>query len=590
MRPRSRASRGALALASGLLGALALSACGRREPERFNLLLISLDSTRRDLLGAYGYRAPHAPAAQSSPNLDALAAGGVLMEEAYATTSWTFPSHVSLFSGQPELVHAVDVDFHRLDAARPTLAEILQAAGYRTAGFFSGPYLEAQFGFARGFERYEACYGPRLSEASAKSLQAAERLDQAERGGPADELRAAREADALAKQSIDFESHRDVSALAVSEAVLSELHRASAAEQPFFVFAHFFDPHYDYVPPDPFGATFDPDYRGALDGRDFYTSPAISTPDPERPGARVRTVGARDLEHVQSLYAAELAWTDAQIGTILAELKRLGLAERTLVVVLADHGDEFFEHGGIGHRTTLFEELVRIPLILRLPGELPRGARVRGLVSTVDVLPTVLELLEVPAPEGLASPGFLDLVRGAGDGAERAVLGRLVTSHRTTLAGAGDDPERELEVLHVTLLESYRQGPLKLVRERSWLRPLSAASPGATRRLVEESRRLREVETLRWIDLERFPDEREEEYSSDFDDPRARTALQAFHDLYAALLTQRGAAELSAEGDGHVAALQGLGYAGGLDRGAALASDEFTLPPPGAALLGEVPR
>ena len=587
-RPRSRGSFARLA--SVLTAAVLLAACGGGRPERVNVLLISLDSTRRDLLGAYGYRAPHAPEAQSSPHLDRLAAQGVLLEEAYATTSWTFPSHVSILTGQPEVVHAVDVDFHRPDPARPMLAEILREAGYRTAGFFSGPYLEPHFGFDRGFERYEACYGPRLSQASRESREAAEQLSLAEQSGSEAAVREARAADVRAKQRVELESHRDVSSLSVSEAVLTELHRARTTGQPFFVFAHFFDPHYDYVPPAPYGEQLDPHYEGTVDGRDFYSSPAISVPDPERPGKRVQVASQRDLEHVRSLYAAELAWTDAQIGTLLDELERLELAESTLVVVLADHGDEFFEHGGIGHRSTLYEELVRIPLLLRLPGVLPAGRRVPGLVSTIDVLPTVLQLAGVAPPEGLVSRSFLPLVLGEPEAGERAVLGRIVASRRTSLSvPEKDDPDGAVPGLLVTLLETYRRGPIKVTREREWTRPIASVSPRTARALAEDSRKLRAHESLRWIDLEAFPDEREQDHSSDFGDPRAHAALRAFHDLYVQLLALRGHADLGEEDPGHEAALGALGYTEALDRSSGVRSDEFTLPPPGAALLSGAP-
>jgi hypothetical protein len=115
-----------------------------------SILLISIDSTRRDLLGVYGYRGRYEPELSPSPNLDRLAGEGVVLDDAYAPTSWTLPSHVSLLTGEPILVHGVDLSHQRPDPSRPVLAEILRAAGYRTAGFFSGAYLEPHFGHERG--------------------------------------------------------------------------------------------------------------------------------------------------------------------------------------------------------------------------------------------------------------------------------------------------------------------------------------------------------------------------------------------------------------------------------------------------------
>jgi arylsulfatase A-like enzyme len=574
-----------------LAGACGIASCGKTQGSRVNVLLISLDSTRRDLLGAYGHRAPHAPEAQSSPVLDELAAQGVLFEEAYATTSWTLPSHVSLFTGQPELVHAVDVDVHKPGPERPTMAEILARHGYRTAGFFSGPYLEPHFGFDRGFERYESCYGRRLEEATRRAAVAAKTLEAARRTHPPEQLHTLVEEEQRARQWVEMLSHRDRSSAMVAEAALAELEAAVQDGRPFFLFAHFFDPHYDYVPPAPHDESFDPDYAGTLDGADFYTRPEISTLDPERPGKRVRAVSERDLEHVRALYAGELAWTDAQVGRILAKLDELGLRERTLVVVVSDHGDEFFEHGSIGHRSTLYEEQVRVPMILRLPGRLEPGTRVAGLVSMIDVLPTVLELLELPAEPGLASKSMLPLLDGREEGAGRALFGRIVRANHMSLpVPARDDPSGRAPALLLTLLETFRKGSIKITRERNWTRPLRRLSPKTDEMLRARSQALRAVEKLRWIDLERHPDEREEDHSTDFGDPRVLALLREFHDRYAALLEMRRGADLLEEEERPLDALRGLGY---VDVGSGLGSaesDEFVFPPPGADLLVELER
>jgi arylsulfatase A-like enzyme len=148
---------------------LTVTSCGRpAPPPRYNVLLISLDTVRRDVLGCYGRRPAHAPLTSPTPNLDALARDGVLMRDAYAPSSWTLPSHLSMMTGEPPLVHGVDYDTGTLAPAAPMLAEILQRAGYRTAGVFSAPYLEPHWGFGRGFDDYHAAYGPAVTEASAR--------------------------------------------------------------------------------------------------------------------------------------------------------------------------------------------------------------------------------------------------------------------------------------------------------------------------------------------------------------------------------------------------------------------------------------
>src|SRR5439155_832410 len=112
-----------------------------------------------------------------------------------------------------------------------------------------------------------------------------------------------------------------------------------------------------------------------------------------------RAIGDRDLDHVIALYEGEVAWVDAHVGAIMHALEASGLAEKTLVIVVSDHGEEFFDHGNIGHRHTLYEEAVRVPMLLRLPRVLPGGAAAHGPVSLTDLLPTVLDILGLsPAP------------------------------------------------------------------------------------------------------------------------------------------------------------------------------------------------
>src|SRR5438046_2065854 len=116
----------------------------------YNVLFISIDTVRRDFLGCYGHHPRHAPGVSATPNLDALAAEGVRMLDAYASSSWTLPSHVSMMTGEPPVVHGVDTDEQGFAGAGVTLAEVLQRHGYRTVGLFSGPYLDPAWGFGRG--------------------------------------------------------------------------------------------------------------------------------------------------------------------------------------------------------------------------------------------------------------------------------------------------------------------------------------------------------------------------------------------------------------------------------------------------------
>jgi arylsulfatase A-like enzyme len=577
---RSRTGRRSAVLA--LLALAPLGACGAKPDRPINVLLISLDSTRRDMLGCYGFRSPYAPGVSPSPNLDGLASAGVLCLDAYATSPWTLPSHMTVFSGAPELVHAVEIDWLRPQAKRHSLPSILEAHGYHTSGFYSGPYLDPRFGFGHGFARYEACYGPELADAVARVSASNARADAAAAQGDAAEARAARAEAHAAELEVDRLSHRDRSSAAVATAACAELERLAAASEPFFLFAHFFDPHYDYVPPAEHDL-FDPHYSGSMTGEEFWTNPALAEFDPTLPSGRKRVASDRDVEHLRALYAGDLRATDAEVGRLLARLEDLGLAEDTLVLVISDHGDEFFEHDGIGHRRTLYEEALRVPLLARLPGTLPAGARVSGLVGLDGVLGTVLELLGLPAVPGTSSPSFAGLLRGE-PVVPRPLFGRVVRSVEITLATPIDGERLELPGQLMIVEESFRQGSLKILRRRQWPEALDPP-PGALAALERARDEARAREELCWIDVERYPDEPEEAFSTDFSAAAPRAALKAFQERYAELARQRTAAQTVAEGP--LPGMAGLGYT--QSQAAPLASRLLLLPPPGRG-LAEEPR
>ena len=548
--------------------------------DRPNVLLISLDSTRADALGCYG--AGEGPGGSRSPNLDALAAAGLRAEVALSTTSWTLPSHVTLLSGRDELEHGVEQDGHEIAAELPLLAAELDGRGFRTAGFFSGPYLDPQFGFDRGFDRYEARYGEALAAAAARRERTREALEALGRDPSPATLSVVLERHAAAERELEVASHRDVSSERVVDGVLEEFARAARTGRPFFVFAHLFDPHYDYAPPAPHDTRFDPGYQGPLDGRDFYRDPRVAAFDPESPSGRRRVVDDEGLAYLRSLYAGEVSWVDEQVGRLLAALEREGLAEDTLVVVVGDHGDEFFEHDGIGHRRTLYEEVLRVPLLARFPGKLA-PAVVPGPVSLAAVVPTVREALGLePDPE--LGPS---LQRLALPGAEApGVLSRLVLIDELDLRVSTDLGDVAVPGLLVTVTETFRLGSLKLWRERRWTRATRESPARVEEALLRQSRELRARETLFWIDLATHPDEDEAGRSTDFSGPRAAAALEAYRRHHARAVARRHAARPADTTEDVDAALRGLGYGGGARGHAALEDDDLVLPLPGEPLAG----
>jgi len=520
--PTRRApARSRAALACAL--ALGAPGCG---PAPRDVVLISLDSVRADALTFDD--------AAAAPNLTRLATRGTVFTRAYSGTSWTLPAHAQLFTGAPPALHGVQYDDLALDPEMPTLPELLRGAGYFTAGFWTGWFLAGEYGFERGFHVYE--------NAMTGGLRLQTEYERALRRGDLD----------LARRLLDGREHlghQDVTSARVAERAAALLERVDA-DEPLFLFAHLFDPHYDYVPPAPWDTRFDPDYDGDFDGRDFYTDPRVFDPSRTPP----TRLGPRDVQHLFALYRGEIGWTDAQLGRLFDALREAGRLQRSLVVVTSDHGDEFFEHGGRGHRHTLYEELVHVPLLMVAPrgGERGGPARVDALVGLSDVAPTVLEFAGLAPPPHAQGRSLLSALAGAPLASEPQLA---------TLALVGPVGERERAYL---LQDSLRGEDFKLIRTL----------------VVDRDDRAR-TRAVRWFDLAQDP--RERSPVTDVADPRVRAAVE---ELDRRLLRLRAAWEALERSPAEARTtrvqevfageLEALGYAG--EDGGTLSSPTLGLP------------
>lgn len=324
---------------------LLVASCTKRPESAPNVLLISIDSLRADHLGSYGYHR------DTSPNLDALARNGARFEVAVAPSPWTLPSHVTMMTGRHPVAHGVRTNRSRLGDDIPTVAEALRKNGYATAGFVAGPYLRSEYGYHRGFTEFD------------ESLAAVDTK----------------------------RSHQGISSPQMVDKVLAWIDKWSATrEQPFFAFLHLWDVHYDFAPPPPFDHLFDPDYEGTVDGS------AIGLLKPD--------IAPRDLEHVIALYDGEIRFTDHELGRLFTFLRERKLMENTIIVVTADHGEEFFEHGSIGHLLAIFDESVRVPLIVHFPKAVRAGQVFDQQVRLMDLAPTILGLAGQPGMPSLGMP------------------------------------------------------------------------------------------------------------------------------------------------------------------------------------------
>ncbi len=353
-----------------LLGALILgwAGCGRDGSSGPpHVILISIDTVRADHLGCYGY------GRDTSPAMDELARQGVRFANAFSQSSWTLPSHMSVMTSQYPSVHGVQDDGQALADPVITLAEALQAGGYQTAAFVSWVYVGRSFGFGQGFDHF-------------RELINRDRVRMASGGG------------AYRARYVTHEVAAWLDAHIRAQGGASADGRPADAQgiEPLFLFVHYFDPHMDYAPPQPYDTMFDPAYRGPAKGTHRYLS-RYNRYFPVPPD----TIPARDRDHVVALYDGEIRYTDDSIGRLLEAVdSRLGL-DRCVVVLMSDHGEEFGDHGSMeGHGWTLYDEVLHVPLILRLPRGRHAGTVVDRPVELIDIAPTVLSLASVDVPPG----------------------------------------------------------------------------------------------------------------------------------------------------------------------------------------------
>ncbi len=358
-----------------------------------NVVLISIDTLRPDHLGCYGYER------DTSPTIDRLAAEGVVFENHVSSTSWTLPAHAALFTSLPDSVHGCIDTNRRLGENLPTLAETFKAEGYSTAGFFSGPYLHPAFGLGQGFDIYRDCtaYGGALDDRNPETWA----MD----------------------EGIMRQSHQDVTNPRVTTAVVEWL---AEAEEPFFLFIHLWDVHFDFIPPEPYDRLFDADYEGWVDGKGVFFDDRITA-----------SMAPRDLEHLIALYDGEIRWTDDHVKLIVDTLQQQQILDTTVVALTSDHGTEFFEHGDKFHRKTLFDEVILTPLIIRYPSAIPADKRILQQTRIIDVAPTLLHLTGLESNEYFSGESLIPLATGEVDEgpgiaiSELFSVGRNLRSART---------------------------------------------------------------------------------------------------------------------------------------------------------------
>ncbi len=327
---------------------------------RANIILAVIDALRPDHLGCYGY------SRETSPNIDRTAREGVIFTNAISQASWSWPSVASLFTSLYPSQHQVTNPFgYPLKNSLTTLAEILKSEGYITGAISNNAGISKLYQFDQGFDSFnEKC----------------------------------------------TDAWRWKSAECMTSQILPWLEKNY--NSPFLLYLHYMDPHAPYnppsvlkemlnkIPPDP---PFSKGGRGdlvALSNRKEVVEDAYSTS------------GEDDIDRIISYYDGEIRYVDYYLGKLLSKLKELGIDDNTLLIVMADHGDEFFEHGRIGHIHTVYEELINFPLIFRYPDLFPRGKIVKGVVRSIDIAPTILDVAGIPKFKDIEGVSLLPLLSG----------------------------------------------------------------------------------------------------------------------------------------------------------------------------------
>lgn len=386
-----------------------------------NLLLVSIDTLRADRLGAYGYRRG------TSPRLDLLASKSLLFENAVASAPWTLPSHAAMLTGVEPLKLGIELSTDRLPAEAVTLAEMLAGSGYATGAISTGAFVAPEFGFDQGFESFQYSLG--WQDASEVPGRVGAWLD-ANKG------------------------------------------------RRFFLFLHTFHVHDPYAPGTAAARKVDPDYAGSLQSYDISLSVKLNS-------GQV-TLPPKDLARISSLYDAEILEIDEALGAILDRLAALGLDRKTVVIVTSDHGEEFGERGSYGlHAYSLYDELVRVPLVIHVPQG--SGRRVADPVGLVDVYATALDLLGVRPPAPVDGYSVLAAPRP-----DRCLLAETAIPREAFLAHAEAEyrrvEARQFRILDrprgsvgtVPKVRMARRGSQKLIRNRDGSLELYdlAADPG----------------------------------------------------------------------------------------------------------------
>jgi choline-sulfatase len=372
------------ALGQGVVGfaspALLVAAPRPRQPTAAakSVVLVLIDTQRADHLRAYDK-----DTRVLTPTLDRMALSGAVFEAVQATENWTKPSVASVLTGLYPASHGVKNSDARLSDKALLLSEVFKQAGFATSTFIANGFISDKFGFDQGWDHY------------------------------ANFIREKRNSNAE-------HVFRDAASWA-------EAHK----KQRFFMYIQTIDPHVPYDPPPEFLKLYDSErYTGPI--RPRSTGEQLEKAKEQPPKL---LFDERDRHYLEALYDGEVSFHDRELGVFIERLKKLGLYDDLMIVVTADHGEEFFDHGSWGHGHTVYQELLHAPLMVRFPGGVPAGARVADTASTIDIAPTVLSAAGIAIPDVMEGVDRMPQLLGAPAPALSAAFSDFLDDRRVIRAG-----------------------------------------------------------------------------------------------------------------------------------------------------------
>ena len=373
-----------------------------------NILLIILDTLRRDRLSIYGHTR------ETSPALDEFTRHATLFERAIAPAQWTVPAHGSLFTGLYPSAHRLTQGYSQLSGMHPTLAEILRGAGYHTVGFCNNPLVGVlNHGLTRGFNEFYNYAGAAVNRPfdSARSPLQREIRQRWRRFARPTQNRFAH-SDWLFRASMNpllvplwtritnYTGHTENS---VNDLIAYwKQHQAGGAEQPLFAFMNLMGAHLPYRPPQAYLDRVAPGVRRNAHAYRFmnrFNSEAARWASPTDP-----PLADWEQQTLYDFYDAEILHQDYHLGRLLAYLKASGALDNTLVMIAADHGESHGDHNFFGHSFVVYQELVHVPLVVHYPDHFPAGKRVQTTVSTRRIFHTALDVTGITPPLAADDP------------------------------------------------------------------------------------------------------------------------------------------------------------------------------------------